>query len=209
MSTEIVVIADIIQSRKKFDPKEWQSFHDGIKWLNEIFVSNLKSPITVYSGDSFGTVSKDLYSAVSLVLKLPEFILKYNSRIVLIEDVIDFGLAEINIVNLEGPAVWKSQEYLEKIKNKELFFGMLLQNESNMTIIENWVNIILVLKQNWSPIQRVTYRLYANSLSQKDIAKTLGKSQQYISKIIKKNNFQIVLSNEKALMNLVYKTSIK
>ncbi|QDH79369.1 hypothetical protein FKX85_10105 [Echinicola soli] len=71
-NNEIVLIGDVIKSRKKFNPKEWNYFHDAIDQINEKFELYFKIPLTIYSEDSFGGICKDPVSAAKIILAIQE-----------------------------------------------------------------------------------------------------------------------------------------
>ncbi|WP_162417608.1 SatD family protein [Cyclobacterium roseum] len=202
--TEVVLIGDVIKSRKQFKPEEWNDFHQLIKKINEEFHSSIKIPITVYSGDSFGGICDSVESAIEIVFAIQERHNYHQSRLVLIEDEVSFGLETKNFLNLEGPALWKSQGLLDNLKKSTSFFLADLQNDLKTIAVNTILNLILSIRNDWSEIEWAVYRHLGLDIKQKDLAEKLGVSQQYVSKISNKSKLKLVREAEKNLIQLLH-----
>lgn len=201
---EIVLIGDVIKSRKRFNPEEWNYFHQLIKTINDEFHSSIKIPITIYSGDSFGGICDSVESAIDIVLAIQEQHKYHKSRVVLIEDEVSFGLETKDFVNLEGPALWKSQVLLDNLKNSRSFFLSDLQNELKSIAVNTILNLILSIRDDWSEIEWAVYRHQGLPITQKDLAEKLEVSQQYISKISNKSKIRLVREAENNLIQILH-----
>lgn len=195
-TAELVIIGDVIKSRKKFDPKKWEYFHQLIKNINHRFNTSIKIPLTIYSGDSFGGTCNNINAAIDIVLALQEYQKYHKTRIILIEDEISYGLEQNSFLTLEGPALWKSQVLLDELKKRHSFFLADLQNEIKTITINTILNLILKIRDDWSDLEWEVYRNEGLDITQKDLAKKLGVTQQYISKIIKKSKLRSVKESE-------------
>lgn len=195
-SIELVIIGDVIKSRKKFNPDKWDYFHHLINEINEKFSSSIKIPLTIYSGDSFGGTCNSIDAATKIVLAIQEYQKYQKTKIVLIEDEISYGLDKNNFLTLEGPALWKSQNLLDKLKKRQSFFLAELQNELKTNTINTILNLILSIRDDWSEIEWEIYRNEGLEMKQKVLANKLGVTQQYISKITKKSKLKLVKEAE-------------
>lgn len=205
MNKELIIIGDVIKSRKKFHPNNWAFFHDSIDCINKNFNSSLKIPFSVYSGDSFGAVCKDLTSALEIVLAIQEFQRHQNSRIILIEDEVTFGMEKNNFLALEGPALWRSEEKLKQAKKNNVQFLADIDIEDQLItkITNTIVNLILAIRVDWNDTEWAIYKKYNHTIKQTDIAKDLNISQQYVSKLIRKSHIKLIKSSEKKLQAIV------
>ncbi|WP_215223167.1 SatD family protein [Echinicola shivajiensis] len=200
---ELVLIGDVIKSRKKFDPEEWRYFHDTTEQINEKFKLYFKIPLTIYSGDSFGGVCMDIGSAVKIILAIQEYQRHQKSRTVLIEDEIAFGMNEKNFLSLEGPALWRGQEQIELLKKRTALFSADLKDHLMTATINTILNLILAIRDEWKAIEWEIYRHRETDLTQKDLAEKTGVSQQYISKLTKSSKLELVLEAEKNLNTIL------
>lgn len=201
--TELVIIGDVIKSRNKFISTEWENFHQSIIDLNKDFSNALKIPFTIYSGDSFGAVCKDLITAVEIILAIQEYQQPYMSRTVLIEDNITYGIDNKNFLTLEGPALWKSQAMLNFLKKNKMLFESDLQNQLMAISINTLINMVLSFKMDWDKKIWTIYKKYKSGVRQKDIAKELKISQQYVSKVINKYHIKLIKSTEDNLKDII------
>lgn len=204
MSVEVVLIGDVIKSREKFDPAEWEHFHTSINTINKEFASAFKIPLTVYSGDSFGGICDTVNSAVSIILAIQEHQQPHKSRIVLIEDEVSYGLSSTSLdsesfLTLEGPALWKSQPQMDMLKKSKSFFLANLTNELKTLSVNTILNLILSIRNSWSEIEWEVYKRSGSDITQQEMADQLDVTQQYISKITRSSQLKLIKEAEKNL----------
>lgn len=200
---KIIIVGDVIRSSKKFDPEKWEYFHKAIDKINMLYNNKLEVPFTIYSGDSFGAVCKDVISAIEQILKMQEIQQYYKSRYVLIEGEISYGIDKRNFLTMEGPALWKSEDELIRIKKRKLLFNSSLENDLLALSINTIMNLILTIKDDWNEQEWTVYRNYTAEARQQDIAQQMGISQQYVSKIIKQSNLWLVKDSEESLKQII------
>lgn len=199
----IIIIGDVIKSSKQFHPGKWENFHLSIEIINEHFQSDLIIPFTIYSGDSFGAVCKDIPSAAEIILAMQEVQKYYTSRYVLIRDEISYGIDEKNFLTLVGPALWKSEEKLNFIKKNKKLFIADLENELLSLTLNTILNLILSVRNDWNEQEWVVYRNFNQEVKQKELAKQLGITQQYVSKIIRQTRMGLIKESEANLKIII------
>lgn len=199
----IIIIGDVIKSSKKFHPGKWENFHLSIEIINERFQSDLIIPFTIYSGDSFGAVCKDISSAAEIILAMQEVQEYYTSRYVIIKDEISYGIDEKNFLTLVGPALWKSEEKLNSIKKNKKLFIADLENELLSLTLNTILNLILSVRNDWNEQEWEVYRNYNQEVKQKELAKQLGITQQYVSKIIRQARMGLIKESEENLKKII------
>ena len=200
---QLILIGDVIKSSKKFHPEKWGSFEPSINKINQRFKSFLLIPFTIYSGDSFGAVCKDVASATEIILAIQEVQKYQRSRIVLIEDEITYGIEQKNFLTLEGPALWKSEEKLASIKKKKQLFLADLSNPLLTKTVHTIVNLILAVRSDWSEQAWTIYEKYTPEVKQQDLAEELGITQQYVSKIIRQSRLRLINEAEENLKSII------
>ncbi len=203
----LVLIGDVIQSRKKFNPGQWQHFHNAISTLNQDMQEALHVPLVIYSGDSFGGIAKDPSSALKLLLLIQEQLKPIKARMVLVEDEVSFGLENRNFLELEGPALWKSSEKMQELKDTGGYFMAELQNNALSLSVNAALNLIIAIKYDWDELEWSIYQQYPHQKNQQEIAQQRGVSQQYISKLIRQSKFHLVKNAEKDLIQLTHGAS--
>jgi len=206
MNKQIIIVGDIINSRKNFNPNEWESFHKMIQKINTQYKQHIKTTFTVYAGDSFGGMVDNIYSGVKILLSIQEFLIPLNARIVMVEDIVSFGLKENNFLLLEGPALWKSQSLLEELKKSPYIFLANLQDKVNTANINTIINLVLSIRKDWTDIEWKVYRLTQSIDTQKEIALKLNISPQYVSKIY--NKLRLIIEVEQNLPTIFDKNKI-
>lgn len=193
---ELLIVGNVIKSRERFNPKEWDYFHQSIEQINKQFRSSLKIPLIVYSGDSFGGTCDNLNTAIKIVMAIQEYQKYQKSRMVIIEDQVTFGLEKNNFLALEGPALWKSQNNLEKLRKTPSFFLADLQDKIKTAAVNTILNLVLAIRNDWNEIEWEVYKSIGRGIKQKELAVQLGVSQQYISKIMNRSKLKAVKQAE-------------
>lgn len=200
---EIIIVGDVIKSRKKFDPEKWQYFHKSIKAVNKKFKKVLKIPLTVYSGDSFGGICKDVESASNLILAIQEYSKYHTTRIILVKDEINYGLNKKSFLTLEGPALWRSKTLIQKLKTNQTYFLAKVEGELLNVTLNTILNLIIAIRNDWNEIEWEVYKSSSEDMKQKELARKLKVSQQYVSKIIKTSKLKIVKEAEANLKTIL------
>ena len=200
---DIIIIGDVIKSSKRFHRDKWENFHQSIETINKIYQNELIIPFTVYSGDSFGAVCKNISSAAEIILTIQDIQEYYKSRFVLIEDEIAYGIDKKSFLTLVGPALWKSEEKLSSIKKSKMFFVADLQNELMTITVNTIMNLILSVKSDWNEQEWEVYRNYNKEVKQKELARKMGITQQYVSKIIKQSRLHLIKESEENIKPII------
>lgn len=203
-SQELVLIGDAVKHRLKFDPEIWEHFHQSIKTINRKQSQSFKIPLTVYSGDSFGAICKDLHSACNVVLSLQANLRPYAARIVLIEDDILYGIDKNSFLTLEGPALWRSKQLIENLRKSKASFMAELQDELQTITLNTILNLILSIRADWNELEWEVYKSLGTLHTQGEIAVQLQVSQQYISKILTKSKLRLVQAAEHNLRKILH-----
>lgn len=200
----IIIIGDVIKSSKRFHSDKWETFHQSVEAINNRYAADLIIPFTVYSGDSFGAVCTGISSATQIILSMQDIQPYYKSRFVLIEDEIAYGIEKKSFLTLVGPALWKSEENLNRIKKSKMFFIADLQNKLLTITVNTIMNLILSVKNGWNEQEWEIYRNYNQEVKQKELAEKLGITQQYVSKLIKQARLQLIRESEENLKIIIH-----
>jgi hypothetical protein len=195
MKNKIVIIGDIIDSQKFFNPSTWTYFKESINEINNKFFNKMEIGLTIYSGDCFGAVCKNLNGSYDIVNMLFS---KFNDnvRIVLIKDEISFGFEQKNFLQLQGPAVWKAEKIMKYLKKEKMYFKAELPNKQISDFLTIAMNLIINIKSGWTNSQKKIVSLYDEGIGQREIAENLNVTQQYISKELIKAKYNLIKKSE-------------
>ena len=70
--------------------------------------------------------------------------------------------------------------------------------------INTIINLLLSIKSDWNKIEWEVYENYASEVSQLMLAKKMGITQQYVSKIVKQTNLYLVKETEENLKQIIH-----
>lgn len=200
---EFVLVADVIDSRKKFSKKRWNNLSLKIDELNSTYADGLKTNLMIYSGDSIGCVCKNISTMLQLLFELSECHLLFPMRFLFVEDEVLFGMDKRKFTELEGPALWKIEEGFKEMKKSQLYFLSFLQDKPKDSFILNQtLHLILTLKYSRTETQQKVSDYYRRGNNQQEISKEIGVTQQYISKELKKANYLTISKSQQALLSL-------
>lgn len=201
----ILIYADIVGSEKLLSEhaERWKNvLHPALQRLNADYQSHLLMPFETVAGDSFGSVINDLPTAAHIVLSIQESLQPVEARIVLIKDTIRHGLDGQHFNELHGEALWKASEAVEQLKKSKTLFTAQMDNEALTLSLNTIVNLILAIRQKWSPTTWAIYQHYQQGETQKTIAESIGVSQQYISKSLNEQHIRLIIRCQRDMMAL-------
>ncbi len=198
----LVINGDIVSSRKNFNPDVWQKFNENIEALNQENPECFRVPFSIYAGDGFGCVPRDLGSAIRLVLSLQEKLQDLEFRLILNEGIIEFGLEKGLFPELQGPALWENNQLLSALKKNGMRFNCVLKSIENQKTLNSALRLNLAYRANWSSNQWLLYRGIKSGWKQKEIAAELEVSQQYISKLMQQMQLDSLIAAEQNLLSL-------
>lgn len=111
----------------------------------------------------------------------------YSMRFALVFDYIDTAAESYEISRMDGPAFHKASDILKDLKGSKLIINMSTGEEIIDKLVAGEINLIFLLKKRWSPRQRGILNEYKKIGKQNMIAKSLGITQQAVSKTIKRS----------------------
>lgn len=190
-AASILLLGDIIASREHFDPATWPIIHDGIDRLNDAFSDRLTIPLTIQSGDTIGTVTKDVTTAVQLAVRMPAHLAGMEARIVIARGPITFGLSTGQFKDLQGPVLWAASTTLESMKQEDRLARSLLDAPALDPALGAILDLVLAIMTGWNARQRRLFDL-ADHHRQADVARELEVTQQYVSKFLRRTDVRSV-----------------
>jgi hypothetical protein len=91
---------------------------------------------------------------------------------------------------------------MNELKESKLMFGMSAGDEILDIAITNQVNLILLLRKNWSARQRQIIKGYERVMNQYEVAENLGTTQQNVSAAINRSMWKEIKRVEKYIYHI-------
>lgn len=208
MSKKVVLIGDLIQSRKKQDRQELQKKLEAeLNNVNREFESQIQAPLKLIRGDEFEGVFKTLKASILAFEKIESGLYPDKIRA-------GIGIGEItteitnNVSNMDGPAFYRARDMIEKGGKSSSRSSILLVKCGNQRI-ENTVNIVLrlmgALKSDWTKREReiVNHWIFEDYPTQEKIAKEFGIKRSTVASHLSNAHHRIIKESRKFIFNLI------
>jgi len=124
-------------------------------------------------------------------------------RFVLVFDYIDTAIDTGDIAKMDGSAFHKASNMMPLLKKSKLMFDMRVGDKMIDNSITGQVNLILLLKKNWSAHQNRIVREYEKTKNQYEVAKKLGTTQQSVSNTLNRSMWKEIKSIEEKLNDML------
>ncbi len=105
-------------------------------------------------------------------------------RFALVFDYLATALDTRDTAKMDGTAFYTASGVMEKLKKSNLMFDMAVGDKIIDTAITNQINLILLLKKDWTERQHQIVQENEKTENQYETAKNLGVTQQSISKTL-------------------------
>lgn len=187
VKNHIVLMADIIKSRKSDQKRLMEDFSRITECINKINSKQLLSPLTITLGDEFQGVVKSVFDACTVIFTLEEEIIRqqvdFKLRYVLTEGTIDTPINPEIAYGMLGEGLSKARKALQESKNEPSRFHIELLNSSKSQALNNSFLIYQTLINSWNV--KKDHELIIAFLTvggYKQVAEKLGKTRSQIWK---------------------------
>ena len=186
----IAIIGDVVGSRAIKNRSDMQKdFRSAMNSLNDMFSKDLHAQFVVTLGDEFQGLVKRSFNPY---LFFQAYHLLLGNQV---ETRIGFGLGNISTtlndkaIGMDGSCFHQARRAIESMKQKNKFlefYGFEMNVAINVL-----ANIVIFIKQQWTPRQLEIVNLYSGNLDQSQVAKELNISKQAVNKVLHAANFNI------------------
>jgi len=196
-----VILGDVISSRRIAEREKFQKkLEETCRYINAIYSSDIYAGFKILKGiDEIGVVLSSMSKSYEVINVLLEKLHPNLMRFVLVFDYIDTALETKDIAKMDGPAFHKASDLMHTLKKSKLMFDMSVGDKVVDTTISGQINLILLLKRNWSVKQHQIVKEYEKAKNQYEAAKNLGITQQAVSKTLKRSMWKELKSIEENL----------
>ena len=202
-SNLFVLLGDVVDSRKienrtAFDKKLQESLSAATRMFGNAFVL----PLQAWKGlDEVAAVLATPYELYPLLSVIQDRVAPQKFRFVLAEGSIDVMPQNGDVREADGSAFHGAAESMQQLKREGLLFSCKTGNALWDTAYSTQVNLLLLLKDDWTERQRSIYTAYVKSGRQEEVAATLQVTQQTVSKTLQAIKAAQVQKLEAALQN--------
>ena len=196
-----VMLGDVIASRKITDREIFQrKLEEACSNVNLNFVEDIYADFNILKGiDEIGGVLLNITSVNKIINTLQEHFYPHSMRFALVFDYIDTAVESQEVSRMDGPAFHRASDILKDLKGSRLMFKMAIGDELMEKMVTGEINLIFLLKKNWSLRQRRILYEYRKIGNQNMVAKTLGISQQAVSKALNRSMWKEISGIEEDL----------
>ncbi len=208
MSKKIVLIGDLIQSRKKQNRRDLQEKLEAeLTNVNQEFKSQIQAPLKLIRGDEFEGVFKNFKACMEAFEKIESGLYPNKIRG-------GIGIGKItteitkNVSKMDGPAFYRAREMIEKrVKSSARSSILLIKGDNQRT--EDTINIILRLlmdlKSEWTKREReiVNYWIFENYPTQQKIAQKFDIKRSTVANHLSNAHHRTIKESREFIFNLI------
>lgn len=151
-----ILMADIKDSGKKESRLVISNFKKLVSSINLLQKENILSPLTITLGDEFQGVTNSIESAVRIIFKIEELIIKKSFDIKL-RYVLNYGVIDTKInkkiaYEMLGPGLTEARRHLTELKREESRFLIKVDKNAEIDYFTNKAFLIYQgIVDSWKP----------------------------------------------------------
>lgn len=201
-----VLLGDVISSRQISDREKFQNkFEETVEMINSLYADDIYAHFKILKGiDEIGCVLSTISKSYEIITTISEQLYPTLMRFVLVFDYIDIGLETMDVSKMDGFAFHKASETMNTLKKSKLMFDMIVDDKIIDTTIAGQINLIFLIKKNWSVLRHEIVKEYKNTNNQDQVARKLGITQQAVSKSLKRLMWKEITCIEEKLNYSLY-----
>lgn len=188
MKRHIIIMADVVRSRKMDQDILHDSLNDCISEVNQIFKREIQSPLTITLGDEFQGIVKSAEAACRILFHIDEYTrnqeLAYELRFAINYGVVETKVNPKSAHNMLGKGLTQTRELLEGMSRKQRDrFRIRVADERLDTSMENILNVYDGIVNSWNlKKDKETIKTLIKYPKDDEAANVLNKTRQQIWK---------------------------
>ena len=201
-----VLLGDAISSRRISDREKFQKkIEETCKKVNSTHSEDIYARFRILKGiDEIGGVLSTISNSYQIIITFQEQLYPNLMRFGLALDYVDTAIDTKDVAKMDGPAFHKVSHIMNELKESKLMFGMSAGDDILDIAIANQVNLILLLRKNWSVRQRQIIKEYERVMNQYEVAENLGTTQQNVSAAINRSMWKEIKRVEEDICHIFY-----
>ncbi|USZ66765.1 SatD family protein [Halorussus salilacus] len=189
-NTKYVVLADVIDSRKIENRREFEStLIDAFDFVNDSERESISTPFTQMKGiDEFGCVLTELSPLPDILSAILDRIHPSSARFAIAGGDIDIGADCETVAQMDGPAFHLASALLDEVEENELYVGVDTGTECD-GLVSSALNLLLLERENLTDRQVEVILAYERHGTQSKAGEELGLQQQAVSNALHRSNY--------------------
>lgn len=183
----VVILGDVVASRKIRARKKFESrLAAALKEAGQHYADAFNLPLKTWKGlDEIAAVLKKPAMLYPVINTIQQAIAPESMRFVVVRDAVDILPASRDVTQADGPAFHRAAAMMNALKGKGLLFEAETGNSLQDKALNSQLNLLLLVKQDWTEKQRQMYNQYLKTGRQEEVARQLKVTQQSVSKTLK------------------------
>jgi len=185
-SETFVLLADVVGSRRIADRQGFdKKLQAAIAEAGKTYKNAFTLPLQIWKGlDELAAVLSSPVELYRVINVIQAAVAPEKFRFVLVKGKIDVWPANGDVRQADGPAFHQAAEAMQALKKEGLPFSCNSGNEVWDKAYSTQLNLMLLLKEDWTERQRHMYEAYTKSGRQDEVAAALQVTQQTVSKTL-------------------------
>jgi hypothetical protein len=186
-SAKYVLLSDVAGSRQIKDRRNFEkNLGHTLQQVQQQYAGVFEMPIQVWKGlDETAAMLRVPWQLYEVMDRIDEGIAPYKMRFVVVKGSVDVMPQNDDISKADGEAFHTAAAKMLELKKAGLKFSCHTGNDVFDTAWQTQINLLWLVKRDWTSGQRTIYKLYQETELQDVVAKLLNVSQQNVSKTLK------------------------
>jgi SatD family (SatD) len=199
---QIILMADIINSRSHPSLELLKSFKELVLAVNTNFSNELLSPLTITLGDEYQAIVKELNDAVRMLIFIEEYSIQhkldFKLRHVLKEGEVETEINKQIAHGMLGSGLTEARAALLRLKKTDNRFRIEIEKKPSSDLFNHAFQLFQSIIDEWRP--NMDYELVSRFIKEGDyklVAMQLGKTRSQVwkrEKTLKMSNYQHIKS---------------
>jgi len=196
-----VMMGDVISSRRIKDKEEFQiKLEKACADVNRAYAGDIYADFKILKGiDEIEGILSNMENSYEIINTILEQIYPQSMRFALVLDYIDTAAETRDVSKMDGPAFHKASDIISDLKRSKLMFSMSIEDDMLDRTAAGVINLILLLKKKWSLKQHRIFRKYQEAGTQHEVARSLGITQQAVSRTLNRSMWKEISGIEENL----------
>lgn len=182
-----VLLTDVVGSRQIGDrPQFEQQLEKALQGVQERYAPAFALSIRVWKGlDETAAILRQPWCLYGIMDQLHHDLAPRQVRFVVVRGPVDVWPDTDDVARADGAAFHQAAAAMAALKKEGLLFRCETGNPSFDAAWKTQVNLLQLIKRDWTVQQRRIYRLYNETGAQEAVAQALNITQQAVSKTLK------------------------
>ncbi len=199
-----VVLFDVVKSSAAEDREELvRRIQSAVASCNQRYGDSLFAPLEITRGDEVAGVLSTFSPLYRIVRDFVLSLQPYTARVAIAFDEVVAGLETRKSSVMDGPAFYKADALMTSIKGTQRLVALSLGDDLFDLSLEALMNAALWRWFELTRLQRRMLQLYLDGKTQTEIAATLGRRQQQVSRALRAARWEVVQLCERAVEKIL------